>query len=377
MARCNRRLDLKLIRKAMNRIGFEDSLQLQHLDDYSSKKENPNIPLWVTINRLPLHLLDVGALYQLFFLLGTPLKVDSDTLLHHRFDSAKACVIVDISAPLPSGIHVSLDNKVIVRVPAKPHRREGPGVHGGTPCQKDQEWLVVTKKKNTKPGAYSIPPIHYWKPKPLISQVIPKAKYQAEQDKVLSQRAKSVTLGPLPVTCPLLHNGANPMPIVQGIESTSSPMAMKELQEVRIIFTHTSETAEKKEIHKHEPLPLHNKFSPLSHLCEEHGPLTHRSLDDTQKKGDSSRATSTIINAIGPDEGALEIEDDEEEIPPHYHSEGEKLPSIQDTSRVTSLPVQLDRRIKALAHNNIIPSYGVLTRSQSKIYGVHSHLIPL
>ncbi|RAL54797.1 hypothetical protein DM860_017990 [Cuscuta australis] len=125
------------------------------------------------------------------------------------------------------------------------------------------------------------------------------------------------------------------------------------------------------ESHNSEPLPLHNKFSLLRNLREEVGHLFYNSHDDSHHMEDTSRATFTIIKAMGLDEEALELADDDEETPPVYHSEGEIQPSIMDPSPIQTLPAQLERKIKALTQEKFYPSFSVLTRSQSKKYGVN------
>ncbi|VFQ69608.1 unnamed protein product [Cuscuta campestris] len=84
----------------------------------SQEMENPVMPIWIAFPDLPIHLHDKRALHLISSSIGTPLKVDSNTLNFSRPGLARSCVEVDISNLPPA--------KVTLLRPAltgKSHRR--------------------------------------------------------------------------------------------------------------------------------------------------------------------------------------------------------------------------------------------------------------
>ncbi|VFQ94511.1 unnamed protein product [Cuscuta campestris] len=81
--------------------------------DYSPKSESPIFPVWVTLDMLPLHLIDYQALFSIATLLGRPVKVDDYTINRDRREGARICIEMDISEPAPTKLHIRMGGKDI------------------------------------------------------------------------------------------------------------------------------------------------------------------------------------------------------------------------------------------------------------------------
>ncbi|VFQ96694.1 unnamed protein product [Cuscuta campestris] len=84
------------------------------LDQHPGKEDSPIFPVWVTMDKLPLHLIDFQALYTIGTLLGRPVKVDDYTVNRYRRESARICIEIDLSLPPPPKINIRLGEKDLV-----------------------------------------------------------------------------------------------------------------------------------------------------------------------------------------------------------------------------------------------------------------------
>ncbi|VFQ67106.1 unnamed protein product [Cuscuta campestris] len=69
--------------------------------------ENPVMPIWIAFPDLPIHLHDKRALHLISSSIGTPLKVDFNTLNFSRPGLARCCVEVDISNLPPAKVLIN------------------------------------------------------------------------------------------------------------------------------------------------------------------------------------------------------------------------------------------------------------------------------
>lgn len=69
--------------------------------------ETPIVPIWITFEGLPIYLHDKHALFSIANLIGTPLKVDSSTLLLNRPSVARVCIELDVSKDLPRTVWIN------------------------------------------------------------------------------------------------------------------------------------------------------------------------------------------------------------------------------------------------------------------------------
>ncbi|VFQ83180.1 unnamed protein product [Cuscuta campestris] len=79
--------------------------------DYDSIEESPIYPVWVSLDHLPLHLIDFQALFSIASLLGRPVTMDNYIVNRDRRDGARFCVEMDISIPPPPKIHFRIGGK--------------------------------------------------------------------------------------------------------------------------------------------------------------------------------------------------------------------------------------------------------------------------
>ncbi|XP_019186523.1 PREDICTED: uncharacterized protein LOC109181225 [Ipomoea nil] len=75
--------------------------------DFRLDIESPIVPVWIAFDGLPAHLQDKRAIYSIANLIGTPLKVDSSTLLHNRPSLARVCVELNVSQSLPNQVWIT------------------------------------------------------------------------------------------------------------------------------------------------------------------------------------------------------------------------------------------------------------------------------
>ncbi|VFQ74340.1 unnamed protein product [Cuscuta campestris] len=68
-----------------------------------SNFDSPLIPVWISLEGLPIHLFDSLALYSIANSIGKPLKTDAATACLSRPSFARICVEVDTSKELPHG----------------------------------------------------------------------------------------------------------------------------------------------------------------------------------------------------------------------------------------------------------------------------------
>ncbi|XP_019161197.1 PREDICTED: uncharacterized protein LOC109157811 [Ipomoea nil] len=75
--------------------------------DFRPEFESPIVPVWIAFEGLPAHLQDKRAIFSIANLIGSPLKVDSSTLLHNRPSVARVCVELDVSTDLTHQIWIN------------------------------------------------------------------------------------------------------------------------------------------------------------------------------------------------------------------------------------------------------------------------------
>ncbi|VFQ76029.1 unnamed protein product [Cuscuta campestris] len=76
--------------------------------DFDPAIDSPLIPVWISLEGLPIHLFDSLALYSIANLIGKPLKTDAATASLSRPSVARICVEVDTSKDLPNGVWIHL-----------------------------------------------------------------------------------------------------------------------------------------------------------------------------------------------------------------------------------------------------------------------------
>ncbi|XP_031100721.1 uncharacterized protein LOC116004702 [Ipomoea triloba] len=75
--------------------------------DFRPDIESPIVPIWIAFEGLPTHLQDKEALCSIANLIGTPLKVDSSTLLQNRPSIARVCVELNVSIEKPDQVWIT------------------------------------------------------------------------------------------------------------------------------------------------------------------------------------------------------------------------------------------------------------------------------
>ncbi|XP_019175644.1 PREDICTED: uncharacterized protein LOC109170966 [Ipomoea nil] len=75
--------------------------------DFHPDMESPIVPVWIAFEGLPAHLQDKRVIYSIANLIGSPLKVDSSTLLHNRPSVARVCVELDVSTTLTNQVWIN------------------------------------------------------------------------------------------------------------------------------------------------------------------------------------------------------------------------------------------------------------------------------
>ncbi|VFQ96661.1 unnamed protein product [Cuscuta campestris] len=76
--------------------------------DFDPNIDSPLIPVWISLEGLPIHFFDSLALYSIANLIGKPLKTDAATANLSRPSIARICVEVDTSEELPHGVWIHL-----------------------------------------------------------------------------------------------------------------------------------------------------------------------------------------------------------------------------------------------------------------------------
>lgn len=66
----------------------------------------PIIPIWITLEGLPIHFFKKEALFPIANLIGNPLKVDAATSTRCRPSTARVCVELDLSKDLEPRIWI-------------------------------------------------------------------------------------------------------------------------------------------------------------------------------------------------------------------------------------------------------------------------------
>ncbi|CAH9085074.1 unnamed protein product [Cuscuta epithymum] len=74
---------------------------------FSGDRDSPFAPVWVKLDGLPIHLHDLRALSCIASLLGRPIRIDEPTATFSRPSTARICIEIDISKPLPSNIWIN------------------------------------------------------------------------------------------------------------------------------------------------------------------------------------------------------------------------------------------------------------------------------
>ncbi|CAH9088012.1 unnamed protein product [Cuscuta europaea] len=77
--------------------------------------ESPVVPVWITLDGLPLHLHDKRALFFIAGMIGKPLKVDTATSNYSRPSRAKVCVELDLLREIPSKMLIMHGAKEIIQ----------------------------------------------------------------------------------------------------------------------------------------------------------------------------------------------------------------------------------------------------------------------
>ncbi|VFQ88669.1 unnamed protein product, partial [Cuscuta campestris] len=79
--------------------------------DYNPRADSPIFPVWVSLDPLPLHLIDYQALFSIASLLGRPVKMDDYTVNRDRREGAKICIELDLSVSPPPKLHIRMGGK--------------------------------------------------------------------------------------------------------------------------------------------------------------------------------------------------------------------------------------------------------------------------
>lgn len=78
---------------------------------FSMEAESPMIPVWVTLEKLPIFLFDKEALFEIAKLLGKSIKVDEYTASKSKLSQASIFVEVDVSKTLPKHLWLNIMGK--------------------------------------------------------------------------------------------------------------------------------------------------------------------------------------------------------------------------------------------------------------------------
>lgn len=81
---------------------------LKWTSDFSVKEKPPVVPVWVSLEQLPIFLFTREPLFSIGRLFGKPLKLDAATLSLSRLFVARIFAEVDLRQPLPSHIWIGL-----------------------------------------------------------------------------------------------------------------------------------------------------------------------------------------------------------------------------------------------------------------------------
>lgn len=78
---------------------------------FSLEAESPVIPIWVTLEKLPIFLFDKEALFEIAKLLGKPIKVDGYTTNKSKLSQGSIFVELDVSKNLPKHLWLNIMGK--------------------------------------------------------------------------------------------------------------------------------------------------------------------------------------------------------------------------------------------------------------------------
>lgn len=84
-------------------VGFD---RLGIFWDSRPNMDCPIIPIWITLEGLPIHFFKKEALFPIANLIGNPLKVDAATSTRCRPSAARVCVELDLSKDLEPRIWI-------------------------------------------------------------------------------------------------------------------------------------------------------------------------------------------------------------------------------------------------------------------------------
>ncbi|VFQ76197.1 unnamed protein product [Cuscuta campestris] len=73
---------------------------------YLQSIDNPKLPIWVTIKKIPIHLQDPRALLSISQLIGNPIKMDARTYQAEYLNTARVLIEIDLSSQLPKNIKI-------------------------------------------------------------------------------------------------------------------------------------------------------------------------------------------------------------------------------------------------------------------------------
>ncbi|RAL50521.1 hypothetical protein DM860_014463 [Cuscuta australis] len=85
--------------------------------DFDPRYESPILPLWIAIKDLPIHLHSRSSLLRIGNVFGKAIKIDTTTKNFGRPSTARVCVEVDISKPLPTKFYIKNGETPVLLTP--------------------------------------------------------------------------------------------------------------------------------------------------------------------------------------------------------------------------------------------------------------------
>lgn len=84
---------------------------------FSLEDESLVVPIWVSLEKLPIFLFHKEALYEIGKLLGNPVKIDGYTANRSKLCQENLCIELDVSKPLPNHLWLkTMDKGFAVKV---------------------------------------------------------------------------------------------------------------------------------------------------------------------------------------------------------------------------------------------------------------------
>lgn len=78
---------------------------------FSLEDESPIVPVWVSLENLPIFMFHKEALFEIGKLIGNPVKIDGYTTNKSKLNQANICIYLDVSKPLISHLWIKVLEK--------------------------------------------------------------------------------------------------------------------------------------------------------------------------------------------------------------------------------------------------------------------------